>query len=95
MIMKTVEGVTLSRHLLCIVVALIVWIESGRAEEADSIELCKMEDRKGIDKMREKYKSNIQNWKALHDRACQGNRIWFEIVALQNLCLNRIWLCVH
>lgn len=56
--------------LICLVIK-IIYAE----EEYDDVSVCKLETKKGLTQLKEKYKERIQLWKDLHKRGCKGKLI--------------------
>lgn len=58
---------------VAVLIVLVSLVARIRAEvEDDQESVCKMETKKGLVQLKEKYKERIQAWKELQKRGCAG-----------------------
>lgn len=58
---------------LFVLINLVVTIYADTENDDESV--CKMETKKGLVQLREKYKERIQAWKELQKRGCKGKNL--------------------
>ena len=56
--------------VLIVLISLVARIRAGAEDDDESV--CKMETKKGLVQLKEKYKERIQAWKELQKRGCAG-----------------------
>lgn len=56
--------------LFIVLINLVARIQADADDDEESV--CKMETKKGLVQLKEKYKERIQSWKELQKRGCTG-----------------------
>lgn len=72
---------------LLVLINLVVTIYADVENDDESV--CKMETKKGLVQLKEKYKENINQWKELQKRGCAGKSgVWMQ---LHHLYKNKLY----
>ena len=58
--------------VLIVLIGLVARIRADTVDDDESV--CKMDTKKGLVQLKEKYKERIQAWKELQKRGCAGEK---------------------